>query len=168
MRLYYGPDTHADPILIGCLAGALFVAGKAPAINRFVGPVILMGVVIAPLSVIFTVASLWRTAYALACGLLILASIESGLTATLLARKPLVFLGRISYSLYLWHVPIFAAAGVGVVEGLTVRSIAACCAAGVIATASFYLVEQPLRRRWRERRPETSFPSTAQPSAASP
>jgi peptidoglycan/LPS O-acetylase OafA/YrhL len=31
---------------------------------------------------------------------------ESGIARTLLARGPLAFMGRISYSAYLWHLPL--------------------------------------------------------------
>jgi peptidoglycan/LPS O-acetylase OafA/YrhL len=70
-----------------------------------------------------------------------------------LALRPFTFLGRISYSLYLWHVPVLAAFGVTHPQvGLVVPP--AIAAAVACATASHYLVERPfLRRRQRlERR----------------
>ncbi len=104
-----------------------------------------------------------RTAFAFACGLLIVAALEHGLVARALSAKPLTFLGRISYSLYLWHVPVLAAAGATAYDHRPARSALAVCASIVVATASFYCVERPLRQRWRERRPPVLAPSV-QPS----
>jgi len=62
--------------------------------------------------------------------------------------RPLVFTGRISYSLYLWHVPVIAAVGMSAFDhGL--GSCFAIAAAVAVATLSFYVVERPLRRRLR-------------------
>lgn len=70
-------------------------------------------------------------------------------TSRLLSLRPVAFTGRISYSLYLWHWPVFAIARyLGyVLEGTTLIS---CLALTVLLSfISFYLVEQPCRRcRW--------------------
>ena len=70
--------------------------------------------------------------------------------ARMLSTAPFVFLGRISYSLYLWHIPVLAAFGVWVgyarIGVLTVPAIVVAVAA---ATASYYLVELPFLRRKR-------------------
>jgi peptidoglycan/LPS O-acetylase OafA/YrhL len=65
-----------------------------------------------------------------------------------LAVPPLRYLGRISYGLYLWHFPLFiyldhARTGL---EGFALFGLRFACTV-VIATMSFYLVEQPIRRR---------------------
>jgi hypothetical protein len=72
-----------------------------------------------------------------------------------LARTPLRWLGRISYSLYLWHWPILilgpAALGMAVAEGgppgedLAVR-VGLVGIALTLAAASWALVEEPFRR----------------------
>jgi peptidoglycan/LPS O-acetylase OafA/YrhL len=71
--------------------------------------------------------------------------------ARLLSTRPLVFVGLISYSLYLWHWPVFAFAEnylgrlftLGETFGLFVLCVA-------IATASWRYVEQPFRHRLGE------------------
>jgi hypothetical protein len=72
-----------------------------------------------------------------------------------LARAPLRWLGRISYSLYLWHWPILVlgpvALGLGVAadegagDDLAVR-VGLVAIAIVLATATWALVEEPFRR----------------------
>jgi peptidoglycan/LPS O-acetylase OafA/YrhL len=59
------------------------------------------------------------------------------------------FVGRISYSLYLWHWPalLLADEKYGGLSALPVLALAAS-----LATASTLLVEEPLRRRWRAAR----------------
>ena len=57
------------------------------------------------------------------------------------AAKPLVTLGLISYSLYLWHVIIFWADPFPVLPLLNVLL------AVIAAIVSYHLIEQPFRRR---------------------
>ncbi len=68
--------------------------------------------------------------------------------ARLFANTPLMFLGRISYALYLWHWPLLAAAAVLALPAATAPlplTIGAVVAATVIATISTLLVEEPIR-----------------------
>ena len=64
----------------------------------------------------------------------------------LLSTRPFVFVGRISYSLYLWHYPIFAYGRLSNVEKPDVFDMAAWVAVTfVCAIAGYYLVEQRFR-----------------------
>lgn len=83
-------------------------------------------------------------------------TIRLSLPAALLATKPLVFVGLISYSLYLWHWPIFAFGRYWL--GVEISTFTATLAVGltfVIATVAWFCVETPLRRtskttlRWK-------------------
>ncbi len=90
----------------------------------------------------------------LACGILVGGVVVGGGPWTALLRlAPVVWVGRISYSLYLWHLPVYVAMDytawaqahmgwAGVVKvGLSVA----------LAAASFHLVERPLLRRYAGR-----------------
>jgi peptidoglycan/LPS O-acetylase OafA/YrhL len=98
----------------------------------------------------FLVAAL-ATAAVLACVVCVPPSWLGGA----LSVSPLRYLGRISYGLYLWHFPLFQWID-GERTGLSGYALfgARCGATLVVATASFYLVERPVRQgaffsQWR-------------------
>ena len=99
-------------------------------------------------------------AYALLSGALVLAACVPGPARRALAVEPLRLLGIISYGVYLVHWPIFL-----VLDGqrtgldrfpLTVLRIAVSLA---VATASYVVIEKPIRRGW-------SLPRVPMPAAA--
>lgn len=72
----------------------------------------------------------------------------SWINRKLLSVKPLVGIGLISYSLYLWHWPLLSFAHT--VTGGTISRYSAVLTvllALVLAVASYYLIERPFRRR---------------------
>jgi hypothetical protein len=74
---------------------------------------------------------------------------QGGFVARALAWRPLVWLGAISYGVYLWHWPIFLALNGERTGWSGWRLFAVRCAATVaVAMASWWLLEQPIRR-WR-------------------
>jgi peptidoglycan/LPS O-acetylase OafA/YrhL len=69
-------------------------------------------------------------------------------TARLLSLRPLVFVGLISYSLYLWHLPAFVLTRYYRIFPLTPgQSVAVLAAVFVAAALSWKFIEQPVRRR---------------------
>jgi len=158
-RAYFGTDTRAQALLIGCaLATIPLTRGR-----RWLAVLALAGTL--GTAWLWTHADgtdawLYRggfTAAALAVAAVLAHAVASprGPTAWVLALPPLVWLGRISYGLYLWHWPLFqfvtaertglsGPALLGLRCGLTVA----------VATVSFYAIEQPIRRgRWMRRLP---------------
>jgi len=79
--------------------------------------------------------------------------IQSGMDASsivnrLLAWRPVVFVGLISYPLYLWHWPILVFTREMLGEQLRHRDVALCIIASfILATATWKVLEQPIRRR---------------------
>jgi peptidoglycan/LPS O-acetylase OafA/YrhL len=137
-RLYYGPDTHADWLLGGAL---LAFAGR----RRIPEPVVLaaFGLLVAGTTVNpWTRAwETWQaTVLMLGCVVLVAAASAKTPLAEVLSVRPLVGLGKISYSVYLWHIPVFAA--------LDYRHpLAAIPLTLLAAILSYHFVEQPFRRR---------------------
>jgi peptidoglycan/LPS O-acetylase OafA/YrhL len=58
------------------------------------------------------------------------------------------FIGRISYALYLWHVPLFRLSGTTYAGTAALPWIGLASALAVISTL---VLEEPLRRAWRSR-----------------
>jgi peptidoglycan/LPS O-acetylase OafA/YrhL len=62
----------------------------------------------------------------------------------LLSAQPLVFIGKISYSLYLWHWPILLYYRD---SGYETPLLAKAATIGTVAAVSYFLIEKPTRRR---------------------
>lgn len=167
-RVYFGTDTRAQALLTGAAASALLV-GDWPALNRGWSLIrTRWGKWIARLLPIIGLAALAVAAHyatgsarefrhglliaVAAAAALVIAPValdQRGPIAAVLSWRPLVWLGTISYGVYLWHWPIFLALN-GERTGWSGLSLFAVrCAATVgAATASWWLIEQPIRR-WR-------------------
>ena len=84
---------------------------------------------------------------------LIIAAGRSGpsLAGQCLSFTPLVFVGMISYSLYLWHWPMIVFQGMGglLIQGVSPKTakLVVMAASFVIATLSWRFIEQPFRGR---------------------
>ncbi len=78
---------------------------------------------------------------------MLLVGSKNWINQKILSLPPLVFVGRISYSLYLWHWPLLAFGRV--VYGGPLPKLSAVCLiaiAGVLSILSYYLIEQPFRK----------------------
>jgi hypothetical protein len=69
------------------------------------------------------------------------------LVGRLLTWKPLVFIGLISYSLYLWHWPLLIFSKYPLNHETARSSAARLLASAVLATLSWKYIETPFRRR---------------------
>jgi peptidoglycan/LPS O-acetylase OafA/YrhL len=63
-----------------------------------------------------------------------------------LSSKSMVIIGKISYSLYLWHLPVFCVVDYAFyTESMLTRTTLKMCASIVLAVATHYLIETPAR-----------------------
>jgi peptidoglycan/LPS O-acetylase OafA/YrhL len=91
------------------------------------------------------------------CTAILVASLwvgRGGPLGRFLAWTPVAFLGVISYGVYLWHWPLVLWLGTRNARGLDalVRGVLAVGLTIGVATASFFLVERPIRRGWGQER----------------
>lgn len=84
----------------------------------------------------------------LGAALIIMPKQRETMVARLLSQPPFVFVGAISFSLYLWHWPLYVFyAYYNLSTQLTANAIFFLTAASfALATASYFLIEQPIRR----------------------
>jgi len=159
-RINFGLDTRMDTLMVGaalaCLVQGL-PGGRLPEtasrwLGRWVAPLALAGL----FAVINTVTwySPWMgwIGYVLvggAAALVVLDLVAGGHSwlAPLLATRPLRFIGRISYGVYLYHLPVyFAVEKLLPGEPLAVLLAIKLAVSFALAIASFYLVEQRFLR----------------------
>jgi peptidoglycan/LPS O-acetylase OafA/YrhL len=174
LRVYYATDTRAFELLVGAALGTMVAARPQPdsrsrARLRLCAAPAAVGVVVIGATVRSTSESwLYRgglLAFALLVALVIadVRQLDRGLLARGLSVRPLRWVGTISYGLYLWHWPVVYYLYTGRTAlsgfGLDVVRVAATFA---LATASYYLLERPVRqRRFVGLRPKLLAPSAA-------
>ncbi|WP_233574213.1 acyltransferase family protein [Amycolatopsis panacis] len=159
-RVYTGTDTRAFSLLLG--AAVAVVPLRAGRWGRFALPLLVIGM-----------ATLWAFAdgttsgwlytgglfaHSLAAALLIglVALQPRALVSKAFAARPLRWLGRISYSLYLWHWPVYVLLSperIGLDGWL--RTVVVIAVSIALAALSKYFVEDPIRfrARWAKGRP---------------
>ncbi len=159
MRLYNGLDTRADSLLAGCLLSLLLSFGILKSGIRIRPVAIGALAVIAIPGLLMVFSSEWNDSYmflagytlmALGSAALIFLAISPGSPAlkAVLSFRPLVWIGSVSYGVYLWHYPIFAYfEGLGWPRLLKVAGMWSTVLA--VAALSFYGLERPFLRMKR-------------------
>jgi peptidoglycan/LPS O-acetylase OafA/YrhL len=160
-RLHYGIDSRSVAILVGCGLALVLARRESLPRARWAAPLVVASVIG------FFAIDFGREAFAgpllvfslLCAALLVLALDDESPLAMALSAGALTFVGRISYALYLWHVPVFVALGVTRQE-LVPAAVPAIAISVVLATASYYLVERRFLRPSQGRRaPSKPLPS---------
>ena len=162
-RIYYATDTRIDAILVGC---ALALLVREARLQRLLQELErarwfpTLALAAALLTIAWVTQHRWRvetfgyTVMALASSTLLLALFlqPQCMLARILAARPLVHLGRISYGVYLFHAPLLAALEVKLgfsaktIEPERYLPILAILAAGSIGAAALHYrtIERPI------------------------
>lgn len=155
-RLQMGTDTRLDGILIGCTA-ALLLARRQRAVPFSIAALaagtLVVLTAVQPYSSFMLTAGYVVISLAAVVVILHLVGTTSPLR-TALEWAPIVGMGRISYGLYLWHLPVYAVLLPHLLQvPLAVRSVIVMAVSVVVAAASYVLVERSFLRlkakRWR-------------------
>jgi hypothetical protein len=148
---FYLPHTRAFELMLGMiLAMGLFPRLTNQTAAEAMGAA---GVLMIAIAVLFFSASTPFPGYAalLPClgAAFIIASGAGHTTAVsrLLATKPMVFTGKISYSLYLWHWPVFVFAEYQWGELSVLDRVLLIVAAYLLSVLTYWFVEQPARQK---------------------
>jgi peptidoglycan/LPS O-acetylase OafA/YrhL len=161
--LFFSTDARGGTLLLGCFLGLVISWGLVPQwTKRFAVPATFIG--LAALAYAFISV---RYAFAphrafteglgligVSTALVIFGVVTSpnNVAARLLALPPVVWIGKVSYGLYLWHLPIFVIIRQDNHDlGLNTWQIHIVQFAVTLAivTASYYVIEQPIRHGWR-------------------
>jgi len=151
VRTYYGIDTRADALLIGC-ATALCVSWGFVRASRFklflIPALLLIGFCMALTGYGSSFMSLGGfTLLACATAVVLINVVLSPISRTraVLEWRLLVWVGRISYGLYLWHYPVFKATNYLAVSW-PLQLTVALAATMSVTCLSYYLIERPALR----------------------
>ena len=148
---FYLPHTRVWELLLGSLAA---LAGPLRKLGPLTAEVIAsLGLGLIVFSFIFYSSSTPFPGIAaltpcLGAAMLLVAGREHAPVASrLLSLRPLTWIGLISYSLYLWHWPVFVFSHYWAVARLTpLTQLGMLGLVLVLATASYWFVERPFRR----------------------
>ncbi|NUT69600.1 acyltransferase [Pseudarthrobacter sp. C4D7] len=163
-RIYNGPDTRADELLLGCALALLFTAVRQGSrAHRAMASAARWGAPVAGATLVAALFLLkepdtpgaWFTTFwtvgptvlALLSGVLIgsLVLQPAGFLSRILSHPWLARPGRdLSYGMYLWHLPVYLLL-MPLIPALPVRIALTAVFTVLLAYASFRCVERPLR-----------------------
>jgi peptidoglycan/LPS O-acetylase OafA/YrhL len=158
MRIYVGFDTRADELLIGCLGAALLPTSLAATSSwiRYGGLAALTGLIaiafygrayyLGPdaeqmnFAIVMTVVTFLTIIV-----IFDLMTNADGLISQVLSSRQLVYIGSISYGMYLWHWPLLVMAKESGFDGPLKKAFIVICVTFTAAALSYHYVERPIR-----------------------
>lgn len=158
-RIYNGLDTRADALMFGCAVGLAFTSRRLMRDDdaRLLKKILRVSAPVAAVALgVYAMAGVWSDSYMFRFGLALnslLALIvimgllvhPEGFLARFMMQKWLVWVGTLSYGLYLWHLPIFLTMARRNFSNLELNTIGFALTFAA-ASSSYYLLEKPLLR----------------------
>ena len=159
-RIYFGTDTRAFSLLVGVVGALVYPMDKLSSPTNAKESVLYSVVSLTSISTLIAIMFytseyniwLYKGGFLLVAILGLIIIISSGKQHTFISKalsfRPIVFIGKISYSLYLWHFPIIVLTtpvseiGNPNLFYVTLRIILTFIA----ATLSYLFVETPIRK----------------------
>ena len=159
-RIYFGTDTRAFSLLVGVVGAILYpmdrLSERTTKKDNMIYSIVSLVSILVLIGIMINTSEyntwLYRGGFLLVAIIGLIIIISSGRQYTfmskLLSFKPLVFIGKISYSLYLWHFPILVVTtpvseiGNPNLFYVTLRIVLIF----LVATGSYMFVETPIRK----------------------
>ena len=159
-RIYFGTDTRAFSLLVGVVGAILYpmdrLSERTTKKDNMIYSIVSLVSILVLICIMINTSEyntwLYRGGFLLVAIIGLIIIISSGRQYTfmskLLSFKPLVFIGKISYSLYLWHFPILVVTtpvseiGNPNLFYVTLRIVLIF----LVATGSYMFVETPIRK----------------------
>ncbi|HDL7825901.1 TPA: acyltransferase [Yersinia enterocolitica] len=149
---FYLLPTRMWELLAGSAVAILLMENTVNISNSYYKIMPSIGLLIILLSIFFiddkiTHPSVITMLPILGACIIIFFSRQRDIATSLLSIKPVIFIGAISYSIYLWHQPLFVFYRVKVGSIDVQSSIMLILLSVALAIVSFYFIEKPFRKR---------------------
>ena len=148
-RLYFSTDTRADGLLVGCALALIWSTGRLQITSWLMVPAGLALILLPSIRPEASFLMLGVTTLAVIATAIVIAGLVTRPHEwSPFAARPLVFVGRISYGLYLWHFAFMLAfyGPLSLVVPAYIRIPILFAGSFGLAIASYYIVERPFLR----------------------
>jgi peptidoglycan/LPS O-acetylase OafA/YrhL len=146
--LYYFPLMHVNQFLIGNLAGLFFLKWYKNNQRNYDVAVILLFCLLL-LAMRFPIGLDYHNGLLgiIFIPLIVLMALNTGFITRIFNKKPFIFLGEISYSLYILQLPVFYYGNWLPIENQSLAFMIKASLLIVLSSASFVFLESPLREK---------------------